>query len=393
MKTTIVTLALVALALVAAACVPIRPTAADRLQFRVDVSHDIAGEFTLRPRVQNTGMSQSAPRPEANAVLELRDAHNILRARMEVYSLPAIEPGAIVEVAVWQARLDPGAYRLFWGAPGLGYTEAAFTVTEGVGGAQMSPMQATPHPDQDMPVLPTYGDAQPLVERAVADLAGQLQVEANAIRVAQVAPRDFPDASLGAPREGEMYAQVVTPGYVIELSHGDALYVYHGSGERVVPAPAGAGDSSQVGLAAAWTTVEVADIGLRFQAPDGWPSPAAWTWTAPGAAGRLLGFQWAQSAPPNLPEALFLPANAQSLGSEPVDLGWAAGRWHAVAVYRPVEQGQAGGQVEAYERHVIVLFERDGQRIGVDFYARAPTEEGLAGLLPLLEQMVESARR
>jgi len=393
MKTTIVTLTLAALALVAAACVPISLTQPDQLHFRVDMFDDVTGEFVISPKVQDVGERRSSPRPEANAVMELRDEHNILRARLEVTSLIAIEPGAILDPAVWRGRLDPGAYRVFWGAPGLGYIEAAFTVTEGVGGAQMSPMQVTPHPDQDMPVLPTYGDAQPLVEGAVADLADQLQVEADAIRVAQVTPRDFPDASLGVPQEGEMYAQVVTPGYVIELSHGGVPYVYHGSGERVVPVVAGEGDSSQAGLVAAWTTVEAADIGLRFRAPDGWPSPAAWTWAAPGEAGRLLGFRWAQIAPPDLPEAIFLPANAQSLGSEPVDLGWAAGRWHEVAVYRPVEQGQAGGQVEAYERHIIVLFQHGGRRIGVDFYARAPTEAGLAGLLPLLEQMVDSAQR
>jgi hypothetical protein len=99
-------------------------------------------------------------------------------------------------------------------------------------------MRIIPLPDQDMPTLPTYGDAQPLVDLATAQLAGQLGAESGLIRVERVEPVDFPDASLGAPQPDMMYAQVVTPGYVIELSHQGQSFVFHGSGQQVVPVPA-----------------------------------------------------------------------------------------------------------------------------------------------------------
>ena len=44
----------------------------------------------------------------------------------------------------------------------------------------------------------------------------------------------WPDTSLGCPRRGEQYAQVVTSGFVIELAHGDEVYTYHASPDRAV---------------------------------------------------------------------------------------------------------------------------------------------------------------
>ncbi len=46
---------------------------------------------------------------------------------------------------------------------------------------------------------------------------------------------EWPDASLGCPEPGMMYAQVVTPGYKIHLSCGEELFTYHSDcGSRVV---------------------------------------------------------------------------------------------------------------------------------------------------------------
>ncbi len=253
MKNMVITLAV--LALVAAACVPISLTQPDQLHFRVDVFDDVTGEFVISPKVQNVGERRSSARPNAKAVMELRDAHNILRGKAEVASLHAIAPGSLLDLVVWRGRLDPGAYRVFWGAPGLVHTEASLFIVERDGRPQLGDLLVASHLDRDMPALPVYGDAQPLVDLAVAGLAEQLGVQADLIRVTRVEPRDFPDASLGAPQPGEMYAQVVTPGYVIELSHQGVPYVYHGSGERVVPVPASEGNSALPGLPAAWMLV------------------------------------------------------------------------------------------------------------------------------------------
>jgi hypothetical protein len=39
----------------------------------------------------------------------------------------------------------------------------------------------------------------------------------------------WPDASLGCPQEGMVYAQVLTPGYLIRLQSGNQEFEYHAS--------------------------------------------------------------------------------------------------------------------------------------------------------------------
>jgi hypothetical protein len=56
--------------------------------------------------------------------------------------------------------------------------------------------------------------------------------------VRMIGSAEFPDASLGVPEPGKTYAQVVTPGYIVELLLEDGqTYEYHASGERVVLVP------------------------------------------------------------------------------------------------------------------------------------------------------------
>lgn len=293
---------LILTALVALSCAPISPASPGQLRFRVDVSFDVTGECILRFNVQNAGASSLTPLSSANAVMETRDEHDILRARMEIVSLPAIGPGSVMELAVWQARLDPGKYRVFWGAPGLGYSETNLAITELGGRFRLDETHTAFHPDRDMPVLPAYGDAQPLVDQAIAQLAAQLDVQADLIRVASIQPRDFPDASLGVPQPGEMYAQVITPGYVIELSHGGMPYVFHSSGARVVLAP----DSRLPGSPAGSITIEAVQVDAeritvrgRSTLPDGtcldselWVNGEAATWWPTGVCAAVAGGRW-----------------------------------------------------------------------------------------------------
>jgi len=60
-----------------------------------------------------------------------------------------------------------------------------------------------------------------------------------------------------------------------------------------------------------WMLVQVTELNLSFQAPRGWESPATWVWVNPDDPTSLIGFQWGQVNPPNIPEAVFLPVNAQ----------------------------------------------------------------------------------
>lgn len=74
------------------------------------------------------------------------------------------------------------------------------------------------------PVSPGSEAAQ---ATAIADLAKQTGVPADQITVVSVDPMEWPDTSLGCPQEGMMYAQVITPGYLIVLETQGQQYEYH----------------------------------------------------------------------------------------------------------------------------------------------------------------------
>ena len=69
---------------------------------------------------------------------------------------------------------------------------------------------------------------------ALADLAARLSVAPDAITVKAVERIEWPDASLGCPQPGIMYAQVITPGYRIVLEVDGKSYEYHADTQRHV---------------------------------------------------------------------------------------------------------------------------------------------------------------
>jgi hypothetical protein len=70
---------------------------------------------------------------------------------------------------------------------------------------------------------------------ALNDLAERLSVAKSAIKIVRAEAMQWPDASLGCPQPGMMYAQVITPGYRIVLEANGKHYEYHtGRGARVV---------------------------------------------------------------------------------------------------------------------------------------------------------------
>jgi hypothetical protein len=73
--------------------------------------------------------------------------------------------------------------------------------------------------------------AQAAVDAALRDAATHLGVSQADLKVAQVEARQWSDASLGCPRPGVLYAQVVTPGYLIVVTGGAKQLEYH-SDER-----------------------------------------------------------------------------------------------------------------------------------------------------------------
>jgi hypothetical protein len=92
---------------------------------------------------------------------------------------------------------------------------------EGCGSAPTASSPVTP------PSEPASTAAVALARRDLADHTG---VPADQIVVATVTPATWPDGSLGCPKPGIMYSQIVTPGYRIVLQVRGQTYEYHSDG-------------------------------------------------------------------------------------------------------------------------------------------------------------------
>lgn len=57
----------------------------------------------------------------------------------------------------------------------------------------------------------------PIAAKCKADLAERLELKAQDVKLVEVTPVNWPDASLGMPEIDKAYAQVLTPGYRIIL--------------------------------------------------------------------------------------------------------------------------------------------------------------------------------
>ena len=79
----------------------------------------------------------------------------------------------------------------------------------------------------------TTAKATELAEVARRDLAKHLGIAAGEVRVTAVRPQRWPDASMGCPKPGKVYAQVVVEGFIIVLEAGGHTYEYRSDGRRV----------------------------------------------------------------------------------------------------------------------------------------------------------------
>jgi hypothetical protein len=92
--------------------------------------------------------------------------------------------------------------------------------------------------EQPIPNKPGAPSAAPFggptpghVAEAVADLAGRLGVDPREITVVSQEEVTWPDASLGCPEPGMLYAQVLTDGIRIVLESDGRRYDYHSGGQ------------------------------------------------------------------------------------------------------------------------------------------------------------------
>lgn len=86
---------------------------------------------------------------------------------------------------------------------------------------------------------PTPRDVDPaladVVDLAITDLAGRLDVAEDAITVVSAEAVEWGDTSLGCPAPDQRYSQVVTPGSKVVLEHDSTTYPYHAGGDRPGP--------------------------------------------------------------------------------------------------------------------------------------------------------------
>ena len=152
----------------------------------------------------------------------------------------------------------------------LGVLAVASLLLEGCGPAatpsQSESPLSTPTASEPTPIIvepaPTVGEPTVPAEAAEVtlvkqDLAQRLNTAVDQIRVVSVRAVDWPDTSLGCPKPGMSYAEVITPGFEIILEANGQEYAYHtGGGEYVqcddqqptgaATAPAGANLSPEV---------------------------------------------------------------------------------------------------------------------------------------------------
>lgn len=120
--------------------------------------------------------------------------------------------------------------------------------------ATMTPqrIQGTPEP-----IPPS--DAGQVVQLAKEDLARRLGLGPEEITVVSVEAVEWRDTSLGCPQPGMMYAQVITPGFLVLLEADERQYKYHSGGGQLVLC----GDDGQPHITL-WPTVLPLEEGTEF---------------------------------------------------------------------------------------------------------------------------------
>ncbi len=92
----------------------------------------------------------------------------------------------------------------------------------GQGTPKPSPLSQSTLPSPDWPA-----GADASVRAAINDLAARLKITPENVQAVSVQAVDWPDTSLGCPKPGMFYAQVITLGYRIVLSAEGKQVEYH----------------------------------------------------------------------------------------------------------------------------------------------------------------------
>jgi hypothetical protein len=94
-----------------------------------------------------------------------------------------------------------------------------------------TPRPPTPSPapaELPSPAVSVPSAASQAIDPARADLAARLSVPLDQVQLVSAEAVDWPDASLGCPQPGMMYAQVITRGFKLTFQVNNQQYTYHG---------------------------------------------------------------------------------------------------------------------------------------------------------------------
>jgi hypothetical protein len=96
------------------------------------------------------------------------------------------------------------------------------------------PAAATYSSSSAEPGVKVPPEAEKAVQLAVDDLTSVLDVGPDAVTILSVDSVEWSDTSLGCPEPDKIYAQVITPGFLIKLEAAGEEYVYHTDESRFV---------------------------------------------------------------------------------------------------------------------------------------------------------------
>lgn len=217
---------------------------------------------TVRPASQQTRPPVESARPSNRLVIAARQAlarqlgvpeNQLTLQRGEAKDWPDGGLGCPAPGVMYVQVLVPGSLLVFSNGQ---QTYAVHTDSIGArmilcengqpsdlpGASQSEPGAAGPNQPVPVPPAPTGESAQldptsaPMVELARQALAKELGIQVDAVKLVQLEAVEWNDGSLGCPKPGVMYLQVITPGYRVILEAQGKQYTYHTDTRRqVVP--------------------------------------------------------------------------------------------------------------------------------------------------------------
>ncbi len=98
----------------------------------------------------------------------------------------------------------------------------------------VDPLSTQPTQGDVTPMLPSTPNLENLIAKATDALAQQLSIPSSQINLIEATEVIWPNASLGCAQEGMVYADVLTPGYLILLGYNGNTFEYHAGKDSIV---------------------------------------------------------------------------------------------------------------------------------------------------------------